>query len=400
MNGQQTLLQPKGVRKTHRKPRPAWHREATAQTRFQESLHEPHWDARATIITALMEASTGYLKAKGLRLASCGCGASFYVEPNGEHVKPWLSRCKDRVCPFCSKARAMSVSDGLLDLMINHECRRMIILTLCADFFPLADGLQRLKQCFKRLRRSPTWRKYVTGGAYVFEITLNLETMGWHPHLHIAYRGDYFPQKLLRSLWEKITGDSFVVWVTKINDAKGAAQEMSKYIGKPQRIEEFPAERIREYAQATKGLRMVQTFGDCHNKEVSDEDPGVEKKTTDRHITLSELIHLARQGHESPAHLLRLVAKRWQVFGRYISHELPILVADTGREDHAAALLRLLRAEGPEKPRPPPGAVDVNRLDEKIRTAFFAYLADEHRGAFDNTVMYYTTGTEYLERTR
>jgi len=347
-----------------------------------------------------MDSPTRHLQAKGHRLASCGTGASFYVDPDGDRVKPWLSRCKDRLCPFCSKARAMSVSDGLQDLMTNHQCDRMIILTLMADFFPLAGNLSDLKKYFKQLRRSKVWKEHITGGAYVIEITLNKQTMTWHPHLHVAYRGKYFPQKLLSKTWREITGGSYVVWVSRIHDVEGAAQEMSKYIGKPQRIEEFPPDRIREYATATKGLRMVQTFGDCHNKTVSDEDPGPEKKTTDRHIRLSDLIHLARQGYESPAHLLRLVAERWQVFGRYISHEMPQLVTDTGRAEGAAALLRLLRAEGTEQPRPPPEAVAVDRLDAKIRTAFFAYLADEHRGAFGDAEMYYRTGTEYLERRR
>lgn len=391
------LFVPRTPGRPKRPPRPAWHPHAPPQTRFQESLHEPHWDARASIIHALADAPAPRLQRQANRLATCGTGASFFLDAQVDHVRPWLSRCKDRLCPFCAKARSASVTEGLEDLMRNHACDRMIILTLRAIDLPLADCLAQLKRFFKTLRRSKTWKHYVTGGAYVIEITLNPRTGLWHPHLHVAYRGLYFPQRLLSITWKTITSDSDVVWVSKVHDLEGASREMAKYVGKPQRIDTFTPDQIREYASATHGLRMVQTFGDCHNKPLTDDDPGQDEKTPDRHVPLSDLIHLTRCGFQTPAHLLALVAQRWAVFGRYINHELPQLAPHTDRTNSHDALLRLLRAEGPEQTRSPPPAAVGHRLDKQIRMAFLAYLTENDQGLFADTPMYYNTRTETLD---
>jgi len=388
--------QPRGAPET---PPDAWHPDAPRQTRFQESLHEPHWKARASIIAALLDNPSPKLHRKAARLCSCGTGASFFVDTDSGHVKPWLSRCRDRLCLFCSNARTQSVTEQLQGLMLNNGCDRMIILTVQTTFSPLAEEIDFLMKSFKRLRRSKTWRRFVDGGAYVLEITLNPHTLAWHPHLHIAYKGKYFPQKLLSMTWKGITQGSYVVWVSKIDEVAGAAREMAKYVGKPQRVEKYPPAQICEYAKAVHGLRMVQCFGSCYKLSVRNKDvhPDLPDKT-DR-VKLSDLLHHTRAGHESAGHLLVLVAERWPVFGRYIQHEIPRLAPHQARTDQHEALLRLLRAEGPEQARPPPQAVDVEQLDDRIRMAFFAYMADRERGVFAEVPDYYSTQTEHLGRT-
>ena len=210
------------------------------QTRFQETVHEHHWDDRAKIINALADEVAPGLNPAARRMAACAQGASFYIDPSNETVRTWLSRCGHRLCPFCSNARSAATTQDLTELMLEHHADRMIILTIRSHDLPLDLQVACLLNAFKRLRHRATWKRHVAGGVYILEITRNTETGLWHPHLHILYHGSYYPHAEISKQWREITHGSHVVWVKKVTDVEGAARELAKYIGKPQRISSLP----------------------------------------------------------------------------------------------------------------------------------------------------------------
>jgi|TARA_Y100000310_G_C20692407_1_gene823192 hypothetical protein len=371
--------------------------ELDRQTRFQETIHEHHWNARAVTINALADPDHPEHAKAARRMAACGHGASFFIDSDKEQVRPWISRCGHRLCPFCSNARSASTSADLIELMVEHQAKRMIILTLRSHDLPLHDQVKQLLYCFKKLRARTTWKNHITGGVYVLEITRNPESGLWHPHLHILVRGSYYPHAELSKQWRSITGDSNVVWLTAVKDIEGAAAELAKYIGKPQRVADLPPAQIREYATATKSVRMVQTFGDLHNRGPRDEDQTEEPPRNTERVRLSTLLHIARSGHNEAIILLTWLCRRYKVFGRYVFHEAPQLVPDPGGYDRAQAALAMLRGEPAPRYSFAEDELTEEQIDHKICQAFMCYKAQLEQGTFGNVHWYHPTETENID---
>jgi len=368
------------------------------QTRFQEVIHSNHWRERVKIINALSDPLYKSLNPSARRMAACGQGASFYIDPTSENVRPWLSRCGHRLCPFCSNARSANTADQLMELMVEHHADRTIILTIRSCDLPLDLQIASLLHCFKRLRSRASWKRHIKGGVRVLEITRNAQTGLWHPHLHILTHGSYYPHAELSKQWRQITDGSNVVWVSKVSDVKGMAAELAKYIGKPQRIAELDAREIREYAYATKGVRMVQTFGDLHGRKPQDQDKPEKAPGSRARVRLSTLLHLARSGADEAIVLLTWLAKKYKVFGRYVYLEMPQLTPDPGGYDHAMAALAIIRGEAPKKPDWTTADIPDD-IDHKICQAYTCYKARLDAGAWSNVDWFYQTETERLGKT-
>lgn len=370
------------------------------QTRFQEVIHEHHWNDRARILHALADPDHPAHHAAARRMANCAQGASFYIDPSNETVRTWLSRCGHRLCPFCANARSASATEDLTALMVEHHADRSIILTLRSHDLPLADQVRQLLHCFKRLRHRATWKRYVFGGVYVLEITRNKDTRLWHPHIHILYHGKYYPHAELSKQWREITLDSNVVWVTQVHNRQGAAKELAKYVGKPQRISSLPPAAIREYATAVKSVRMIQTFGDLYRQKPRDDDDVHQHPRSDVRVRLSTLLHLARSGHPEAIVLLTLLCQRYTVFGRYVHHEAPQLVPDPHPVDRTLAMLAILRGERPTRTPTANGDSTPEELEHKICQAFVCYQAQLALGNFPNVEWFHPTETECIDGTQ
>ncbi len=315
-------------------------------------------------------------------MAHCCSGASFYVDPDASQVKPWISRCHVRDCPYCARSRCGRVAAQLLAVLHKMKAPRVFVLTVKSTDWPLSQQLRALRQDFAKVRRRAIWKKLVTGGAYTVEITLNLDTLLWHPHLHIIWDGSYFPQKLLRNLWYEATGGAEIVWVEAVRDYTDAARELTKYIGAPQDVMKWPGHKIREYASAVNGARMVQCFGDCHGVKVEDrDDPDTESPATWQ-IKLSRLVHLAFRGAELPQRLLILIAERWPQFRSYIYHQLPRLELPISKLERIRRIFQKAQGRGP--PPDSQAATDLAReqQDTQIFMAFTRFKADDEADVF------------------
>jgi len=187
---------------------------------------------------------------------------------------------------------------------------RHFVLTL--QTFPdgeLADSLRKLRNSFRKLRRTPEWKSKVSGGAYVVEITRNEKNGNWHPHLHLLAYGVYFPLKLLTALWSDATDGSTVVYVSQAHGKH--ANHLAKYAAKPTDLGTWPVDAINEYAKATHGQRMVQNFGDMKMPSVEDSDKNPEPAAHRSVINLSTLRQHAAAGQPAAVALVKAVAARW-----------------------------------------------------------------------------------------
>lgn len=316
------------------------------------------------------------------RLASCGTSAKFYINPALGKVHPWFHRCKHRLCPFCSRARTVKVTHQLMLAMKGMNRPRVQVLTVRSNTHALGEQLRSLRRNFARLRRRPFWKRTVRGGIYVLEVTLNKRTGLWHPHLHIVYDGEYLPVKQLRYHWHQVTGDSEIVWIQDVSDLRGIANELCKYIGKPQHQEDFTDQQIREYYNAVSGSRMVQAFGILFGGKVEDRDHEDPLPADTYTVSLSHLVWLTKRGAETPAKLLCLISQRWKIFASYIHHELPQLAPKPSAPERTAKLFRVLRAGARAPPGTSTDADDTEKLDARLFLIFTRYRQEDQRGDY------------------
>jgi hypothetical protein len=140
-------------------------------------------------------------------------------------------KCRDRFCEACASEKRLTVCRNLRD-QLPDQMMRLVTFTLLSTAMPLSDQIDRIYGCFKDMRGTELWRENVTGGLTFLELTRNVETGLFHPHLHVLTSGKYLPQKLLRQEWLKITGDSYIVDVRAVDNPGVAAGYVAKYAGK------------------------------------------------------------------------------------------------------------------------------------------------------------------------
>lgn len=377
-------------------PRP-WPLGLVEQNDLQETLHHGSEDLRDKVILALHDSYHQHLRDAARTMATCSDVVRFYIDPDAGAVRPWLNRCKQRLCPLCGRKRSIHVGRQLHLLLAALRDPRHLVLTVRSSASPLGEQLRSLRRWLSKLRRSPGWRSRIRGGAYVIECTWNADTERWHPHLHIIYDGDFFPVKVLQNLWHDITNGSRIVWLKRIDDLNAAANELSKYVAKPAKLGILPDQQVREYATAVRGARLLQTFGECHGRKVTDEDPHQPLGDNTYHVSLNRLVWLAARGAASPQRLVILLAERFPTFAPYIYQAAPQLrPADTSADMHKRLAARLRSSAPPpglpDGRSPPvrdaPGAVEADTaiVDARIFIAFTRYRQHDQAGDFEQYV--------------
>lgn len=168
-------------------------------------------------------------------------------------------------------------------LVREMNAPRFLTLTLKSTGLPLQWELARMREAFKKLRRTSVWRECVDGGVYGVEVTRNSQTGAWHPHIHIIFDGRFCPQPMLKAAWLKATGDSDIVDIRKVPDRRNAACYIAKYVLKGNTrgdsdgrgsspIERWPYRAIVEFFKALHGIRLLQTFGSMHGRKFDSDD--------------------------------------------------------------------------------------------------------------------------------
>jgi len=203
----------------------------------------------------------------------CNCGGGCVVqrhETSGRH-RLVGNYCHDRLCLPCGNARARRLAASLRKRMAG-KVTRLTTLTLRHSQTPLKDQLDRLIDCFRKLRKAKATREAYRGGVAFIEIKWVNRSRTWHPHLHVITEGAYVPQKALATAWHAITGDSFIVHITRISESDRMVAYVTKYASKPMDSTVFADDdALDELLLSVKGRRLNQTFGTW--KKLLDEDP-------------------------------------------------------------------------------------------------------------------------------
>lgn len=193
-----------------------------------------------------------------------GCGANAWVmrsTDGHDRYKVVCDRCKDRWCDACAAERRRTICRNLRESLPSGRLR-LLTLTLRSSDTPLAGQVDRIYHSFRRLRRSSTIKKYITGGISFLELTYNTERQQWHPHLHVICTGTFIPQNVVREAWHKITGDSWIVDVRMIRDSDHAANYVAKYASKAISPGIWTRDDIFLEAMTTlEGRKLFCTFG-------------------------------------------------------------------------------------------------------------------------------------------
>ena len=192
------------------------------------------------------------------------CGDSLWclrhkTEP--ERFKCVPDHCHDRFCVPCGLHRQALIRRNLAQHLEDHP-HRFITLTIRSTTEPLKFLVKHLYDSFRRLRSRRLWKAHVFGGAAFLEITRNLESGAWHPHLHIICSGRYLDLQDLKQAWLGVTGDSHAIQINLIRDKRAIVEYVTKYatIPLPECVIASEPDLI-EAIQALRGTRMILPFG-------------------------------------------------------------------------------------------------------------------------------------------
>lgn len=245
---------------------------APADTPSARWRHSGWTDTRTRIWRALLSiaCSPSRLEAFG----SCGENYRVYrslTDAETFQVRP--NACHDRFCLPCARSRSNLIARRVL-AKIQGTAVRFVTLTYRTESEPLADSLRGLYEAFARLRRSPLWRKHVTGGVAFLEIKWISESDRWHPHLHILVQGTYIPKPALQQQWLKATGHSMIVDIQLVRSAGHAAKYVTKYAGKPFNTSfTHNHDLLCEAIKALTGRKLALTFGSWRGYRLTTPDP-------------------------------------------------------------------------------------------------------------------------------
>ena len=355
------------------------------ESHFQSCIHAPTREARHRILGALIDGQEKPHGRWARQIASCGTGAKFYIDQVQKRVRPWIHRCKNRMCPFCGKKRSADTSARIEEHVLHYNHPRHIVLTVKSVDKPLREQLDTMRRWFGKLRRLKAFKDRVIRGIYAIEVTMNEKTHLWHPHVHIIYDGMYFPFKLLQRLWHEVTGASEIVYIGDVTDRPGMAKEISKYCGKPAKLSLLTDEQIRNYAAAVSGLRMIQDFGKKLAKPVTDEIKDEQPERGEYAISLSRVVWLAENGWIEAQRLAVLIARTTPMFATYIWERMPQLSPADSPVTALKKHMALVR--GQARPRAmPPGLADTTpETAADLYKAFTVFQEADEAGKFNSS---------------
>lgn len=218
------------------------------------------------------------------RLQSCRKFAWFVQSSVTNKLRVMSSRCKLRWCPICRDVSRMIVTKSVEEWLQIQKYPKMITLTLLHSDDPLSIQITRLYDCFRKLRRRAYFQRLITGGVWFFQVRFNKQTEQWHPHIHCLVAGQFLPQARLKSLWHKITGDSYVVDIRPVRDVESCANEVARYATSPGDITTVSLGRAIEIYDSTKHRRICGSWGSARSlilKPTPLEDTGEWTKVAD-----------------------------------------------------------------------------------------------------------------------
>jgi hypothetical protein len=225
--------------------------------------------------------------------------------------------CNHRMCPLCNAHRAEHYRSRIRSLFEVVGNPQLLTLTVPSVRKLTSETIRVLRARLKAFLRENS--PLLMGGVYSIEITYNKVEKTWHPHIHALVDVSDYRKKLpywefcerkwrLEFSWLVLTqgravagkrrwrrGD-YAEWVAGIDPRsrvspfgrighrrtidlrpvssdKKAAYEVLKYITKAAAfVDDYKA--VAEFLTAVKGVRAIQTFGNCYGFKL--DDPPIE----------------------------------------------------------------------------------------------------------------------------
>lgn len=234
----------------------------------------------------------------------CTCGHYRMILRSRLNTAPALFKvvaatCHDRLCTPCALARADLIRRNLSYHAASHSWL-FLTLTVKSTSTPLRQQLADLHHAFRRLRQSHEFADHCNGGVATLELTLNPETLLWHPHLHILCLSHWIPVTALRNRWSALTGGARQLRIERVTNPRTLAAYLCKYVTKPitGKVTTSPA-LLPEAIAALKGSRLLVTFGRCRSWKLTTDqnDRGWEVYCWENEL-------LIRASHDDPSALL------------------------------------------------------------------------------------------------
>jgi hypothetical protein len=240
--------------------------------------------AKTHTLNILRELGDERLRDLGLmpkRLKECGDWLRFRDYFTIGQVKLAAANfCKKHlVCGLCAIRRASRLMAAYLDRfsIIRAEWPALdpfLVTITVRNSHDLGEVLEHLLDSLRVLHRrrnrrdTPSIMHSVAGGVYAVELTYDHST-GWHPHVHAIWlSAAELNTYALRTEWEKLTGDSFMCDIRRIeaepqqspdiDPHAGGFAECFKYAMKPT---ELGADRLAIAYPELAGRRLVGSFG-------------------------------------------------------------------------------------------------------------------------------------------
>lgn len=198
------------------------------------------------------------------RVKACGRNAWVQYSKARHRVRVSSATCGNRLCPACRAKRAHILGLRIQAMMEEHKTSslKLITLTLKHSKRDLLEQLKSLKEAFKKLRASATWKAATPVGVAIIEVTRSKETGDWHPHLHIIAAANYIPQPKLKAAWYKASKTSTIVDIRQIKGKQVVARYVSDYLTKPPDANVTASEELsKQWATAMQRTHWVIPFG-------------------------------------------------------------------------------------------------------------------------------------------
>lgn len=217
---------------------------------------------------------------KSERMKTCANWLSFHRKDDGLMKLHDARFCRVRLCPICQWRRSLKTfvqMSQVLDIA-KADGYQFIFLTLTmrnctAD--ALSDELTHILLSFNRLMKYKDVQKAVKGYYRGCEVTHNIRTDEYHPHLHVilAVRPSYFSRSYIShdkwvSLWQRALQVEYtpVVDIRKCRGGSRVTAEACKYAVKPSDILNFDdwdmtVDTLRVLDKALENRRFVGLGG-------------------------------------------------------------------------------------------------------------------------------------------
>jgi len=201
------------------------------------------------------------LRSRGDDIRTCRTGCWLVRHKDSGLVRLATNGCGLRWCPKCAEARLRYLGYSIGTWCEDIDRPKLLTLTLKHTSSPLLDQHKYLHKCFRKLRRFKEFRSHVRGGIWCDHVKKSDNDDLWHPHIHCIIDADFYPHRMLKRTWRKVTHSSSIVDIRPISDTVGAAYDVARYATNPcHQAQLSSADRVTAY-YALEGRRLCGTWG-------------------------------------------------------------------------------------------------------------------------------------------